>query len=296
MAQVRANGIDLEVETHGDPAGPALLLIMGLGMQLSSWPEPLVQGLVDAGYYVIRHDNRDVGLSSKFDHAGAPKIIWETIKYALRLPVKTAYTLDQMADDSVGVLDALGVREAHVVGVSMGGMVAQVLAARHALRVRTLTSIMSSTGRRGLPGPTREARRVLMARPRGDAPEDLLNHYVRLFKVIGSPAFPPDETELRARILRGLQRSAIGGATSAGVLRQMTAIAAGGSRVPLLAGVRAPTLVVHGSADPLVPLECGRDTARAIPAARLEIIEGMGHDLPPAVVAKLLELIPAHAR
>ena len=296
MAQVRANGIDVEVETHGDPANPALLLIMGLGMQLSSWPESLVQGLVDAGYYVIRHDNRDVGLSTKFDHAGTPNIIWETIKYAVRLPVRAPYTLDDMAADSAGVLDALGVREAHVVGVSMGGMVAQVLAARHALRVKSLTSIMSSTGRRGLPGPTPEARRVLLARPRGSATEDLLNHYVRLFSVIGSPAFPQDQAELRARILRGLERSALGGATSAGVLRQMTAIAAGGSRVSLLAGVRAPTLVVHGSADPLVPPECGRDTARSIAGARLEIIEGMGHDLPPAVVAKLLELIPTHAR
>ena len=296
MAQVRANGIDIEVETQGDPANPALLLIMGLGMQLSSWPESLVQGLVDAGYYVIRHDNRDVGLSTKFDHAGTPNVIWETIKYALRLPVRAPYSLDDMAADSAGVLDALGVREAHAVGVSMGGMVAQVLAARHALRVRTLTSIMSSTGRRGLPGPTPAARRVLLARPRGSATEDLLQHYVRLFNVIGSPAFPQDEAELRARILRGLERSAAGGATSAGVLRQMTAIAACGSRVSLLAGARAPTLVVHGSVDPLVPLECGRDTARAITGARLEIIDGMGHDLPPAVVTKLLELIPAHAR
>lgn len=290
--KIRANGIDIEVEdTHpGDAAGlPVVLLIMGLGMQLVAWPPALVQSLVDAGYRVLRLDNRDIGLSGKFDHLGVPNLLWEGLKYKLGLPVKSPYSLADMAADSLGVLDALGVAKAHVVGVSMGGMIAQRVAIAAPQRVLSLTSIMSSSGARGLPQAKPQVMRVLMSRPAGKDPESVLNHYVKLFKAIGSPGFPTDDAELRERIAVAAQRSFY----PAGTVRQMAAIAADSQRAHALGALRVPTLVIHGKADPLVPYACGEDTARRIPGATLVGVEGMGHDLPAGVVERILEpLIP----
>jgi pimeloyl-ACP methyl ester carboxylesterase len=286
--KVRANGIDIEVEDTGG-SGPAVLLIMGLGMQLVAWPEPLVQALVQAGYRVLRHDNRDVGLSQHFDHLGAPNILWASLKYRLGLTPKAPYSLRDMAADAIGVLDALAVDKAHVVGASMGGMIAQRVALAAPQRVLSLTSIMSSSGARGLPEARPEVLRALLGRPTSSSPQDVATHYVKLFKVIGSPAFPMPEDEMRERILQGIRRNF----HPAGTLRQMVAVAADTTRAQELPQVQSPTLVLHGKADPLLPYACGEDTARRIPGARFVGIEGMGHDLPPGVVERLLQpLIP----
>ncbi|MDQ1811917.1 alpha/beta hydrolase [Massilia sp. CCM 9210] len=292
MPILTANGIRIAYETAGDPKDTPLLLIMGLGMQLTAWPDDFVDGLVELGFYVIRFDNRDSGLSTKFDHAGTPSLPLAWLKKLVRWPLRGAYTLADMADDALGVLSALGVARAHVVGASMGGMIAQILAARHPERVISLTSIMSDSGRRGLPGPTREARAVLM-RPARNARDldSLVTHMVHMMRVIGSPAYPTPERLLRERIARSIKRNVCPG----GVARQLVAIAATGDRSELLKSIRVRTLVIHGAADPLVPLAGGQDTARLVPGARLEVIEGMGHDLPPQLIERLIALIDAHA-
>ena len=292
--KIRANGIDIEVDdtgADGSQAGrPVVLLIMGLGMQLVAWPLPLVQGLVDAGYRVIRHDNRDIGLSQHFDHLGTPNILWASLQHRLGFTPKTPYSLHDMALDTVGVLDALQVPQAHVVGVSMGGMIAQRVALAAPDRVLSLTSIMSSSGARGLPQAKAAVMRALFSRPNGNDRAAIIDSGVRLFRVIGSPGFPVEDSVLRERIALGVNRSW----HPAGTLRQMVAIAAdAGHRAALLGGIRLPTLVLHGRADPLVPYPNGEDTARRVPGARLVGIDGMGHDLPPGVVERLLvEMLP----
>lgn len=294
--KIRANGINIEVEDTG-PGGPgegrqAVLLIMGLGMQLVAWPPQLVQALVDAGYRVVRHDNRDVGLSQHLDALGKPNLIWEGIKYKLGLTPRAPYSLRDMAADSLGVLDALGLDKVHVVGVSMGGMIAQRLALMAPQRVRSLTSIMSSSGARGLPQARRRVTRTLLGRPANNSMQAVGDHYVKLFKVIGSPGFPTPEGEMRERIHHDLQRSF----HPIGTLRQMLAIVADVDRAAALEEVAVPTLVLHGKADPLVPYAHGEDTARRIAGAKLVGIEGMGHDLPPGVVERLLPPLLAHLK
>jgi pimeloyl-ACP methyl ester carboxylesterase len=293
MPNLTANGISIAYETAGDPKGIPLLLVMGLGMQLTAWPDDFVDGLVELGYYVIRFDNRDCGLSAKFETDGTPKLALAWLLSRLRLPVRSRYRIDDMAADALGVLNALGVARAHIVGVSMGGMIGQVLAARHPERVRTLASIMSTSGRRGLPGPTPAARAALTRRPPDTTdPEQLAAHGAAIFRAIGSPAYPTPEKLLRQRVAAAMRRNVC----PAGLARQMLAIIASGDRVALLKTIERPTLVIHGAADPLVPLACGVDTARLVPGARLEAIEGMGHDLPPQLIERLLALIDQHAR
>lgn len=294
--KIRANSIDIEVEDSSPgEAGedrPVILLIMGLGMQLVAWPRQFVQALVDAGYRVIRHDNRDVGLSHRFEALGKPHLVWQGLKYKLGLRPQAPYSVADMAADSLGVLDALGIQKAHVLGVSMGGMIAQRLALAAPERVLSLTSVMSSSGAKGL-APARPAvMRVLLSRPKGRDPQTVLKHYVRLFKAIGSPGFPTPEHEMRERILLGVQR----GYYPVGTLRQMLAIMADITRPAQLRRITAPTLVLHGKADPLLPFVHGEDTARRISGARLVGIEGMGHDLPPGVVTHLLAALLPHLK
>ncbi len=295
--KIRANGIHIEVEDtaeinpqDGDAyTRPVVLLIMGLGMQLVAWPPQLVQALVDAGFRVIRMDNRDIGLSQHFDHLGKPNIIWAGLKFKMGLPLRPPYTLEDMAKDALGVLDALEVDRAHIVGVSMGGMVAQRVAIAAPQRVLSLTSIMSSSGARGLPEARRDVLRVLLKRPASSEPQAVVDHYVRLFKAIGSPGYPVPESDMRERILRGVERSF----HPVGTLRQMVAIISDSSRAEQLSRIKSPTLVLHGRADPLVPFVHGEDTAKRINGARLVGFDGMGHDLPPEPVALMLdELIP----
>jgi len=275
--QVTANGLSIEVEDHGSPQGEPLLLVMGLGMQLLGWPDGFVEQLVARGFRVIRFDNRDIGLSQGFDQAGVPNIALESLRFALGLGVKSPYTLADMADDSVGVLDALGIESAHVCGASMGGMIAQHLAARHPKRVRSLILMMTSSGARSLPGPSLRVRGAMIARPKrpGD-PASVVEHYIGLFGLIGSPEFPPDKDELRERFRVSIARAY----HPAGTARQMVAIAADGDRSRLLGEIRVPTHVIHGALDPLVPVVAGRHVAARIAGATLDVVRGMGHDLP----------------
>jgi len=293
--KIKANNIDIEIEdTHpGDTTGrPVVLLIMGLGMQLIAWPPAMVQAIADAGFRVLRFDNRDIGLSQHLDHLGSPSLLWEGLKFRLGWRIRPPYSVQDMAADTVGVLDALQIAKAHVVGVSMGGMVAQRVAVLAPSRLLSLTSIMSSSGARGLPEASPAVTRVLLSRPAGKGVQAAVDHTARLLKAIGSPGFPTPDAELREKVAAAAQRSF----HPQGVLRQMVAIAADSTRAAALAQVRAPTLVVHGRADPLVPMACGQDTARRIPGARFESIEGMGHDLPPGVVERLLALLIPHFR
>ncbi|MGH8819934.1 MAG: alpha/beta fold hydrolase [Rhodoferax sp.] len=294
--KIKANGIDIEVEDTGPGAAgeqrPAVLLIMGLGMQLIAWPAELVQALVDAGYRVIRFDNRDIGLSQHFDQLGKPNLLWQGLKHKLGFTPHAPYSLADMALDAIGVLDALHIDKAHVVGVSMGGMIAQRVAIAAPERVLSLTSIMSSSGAAGLPQAQPEVMHALLGSPASSAPNDVLDHYVQLFKVIGSPGFPMTDAQMRERILAGIQRSF----HPVGTLRQMLAVVADVTRAGELVRVKSPTLVLHGRADPLVPYACGEDTARRIAGARLVGVEGMGHDLPPGVVERLLQPLIPHLK
>ncbi len=285
--KVVANGIHVEVEDSGQPGDtrPVVLLIMGLGMQLIAWPPHVVQPLLDAGYRVLRHDNRDIGLSQHFDHLGTPNLLWASVKHRMGLKVQAPYTLQDMANDAAAVLAARGVTRAHAVGVSMGGMIAQRLALTAPTLVQSLTLIMTSSGARGLPGPKPPVLRHMLSRPANATPDAVLAHGEKLMQLIGSPAYPNDPGYVRQRLQTAIARSF----HPSGVLRQMVAIAADTERPKLLPRITTPTLVLHGDADPLVPLACGRDVARRIgPAARLVTIPGMGHDLPPGAVAQWL--------
>ena len=290
--QIRANKIQIELEDSAPQRVdlPVVLLIMGLGMQLTAWPPGFVRGLINAGYRVIRFDNRDAGLSQKFDQCGLPNLMWQGLKYKLRLAIYPPYSVRDMALDALGVLDALSIDKAHIVGVSMGGMVAQRVAVHAPSRTLSLTSVMSSSGARGLPAATPAVTRQLLSRPSGKGKGAVINHSVKLFKAIGSPGFPADDAFLRDRVTASYDRSFC----PAGVARQMVAIMADAARAAELAAVTAPTLVVHGKADPLVPYACGQDTAQRIPGARMVGIDGMGHDLPPGVVELLLPPLLAH--
>ena len=288
--RVRANGIAIEAEDFGPPDAPAVVLVMGLGMQLVAWPDDFMQALTGAGFRVVRFDNRDVGLSQKLDHLGVPNVAWEGLKHRFGLPVHAPYTLADMALDTLGVMDALGVQRAHVVGASMGGMIAQRLALAAPQRVASLTSIMSSSSARYLPGPKPHVLQVLLSKPDGRNEAAVVAHYMRLFKVIGSPGFPMDDAELRHRILISLRR----GFHPRGTLRQLTAVAADTRRADELPRIKAPTLVLHGRDDPMVPVACGQDTARRIRGAAFHAIAGMGHDLAPGVVERIMEHLLPH--
>lgn len=289
MPRLPSNGLSLEYESAGDPAAPPVLLIMGLGMPAAAWPDALVAMLVRQGLRVIRFDNRDCGGSSRIQPTEKPPALPLAIARALlRLPVSAPYSLEDMALDAEGLLDALGIARAHIVGVSMGGMIGQVLAARAPHRVASLVSIMSGTGnpRTGL-GKAR-ALHALLSRP--DDPRDAAKvaaHYLRIYGVIGSPGFDQDETALRSH----LDRIAARGYDAAGTVRQLLAILASGDRRAALARITSPTLVVHGANDPLLPPAAGRETARCIRGARLLMIDGMGHDLPGPLLPRLADEI-----
>jgi len=281
----------IEYESLGDARQPAILLIMGLGMQLTGWPDDFCRGLVARGYRVVRFDNRDCGLSGRTPGRKRSNLLLAMAAAALGLPVRTPYTLEDMAGDAVGLLDSLGIGRAHIVGASMGGMIAQVLAARFPQRVLSLTSIMSSSGNRRVSRPSSRARKALLSRPADPADaESVIDHLVEMFGVIGSPAYPTKPEELRQRVGHSVRRAY----EPAGTLRQLLAVVASGDRRKLLRTIAAPTLVIHGASDPLVPLAAGRDTAQHIPGASLLVIDGMGHDLPAALLPRLVQAIADH--
>jgi pimeloyl-ACP methyl ester carboxylesterase len=281
MPHVKANGLDIYYESHGPESAEPILLIMGLGAQMSRWSPELIGKLTAAGHRVIAFDNRDVGLTEKLDAAGAPDM--HAVAIALRDGKKpeVAYTLDEMAADAAGLLDALGIERAHIVGASMGGMIAQLVAADHPHKTLSLTSIMSSTGNPGLPRATPEA----MARLNTPAPdpnkdlEGFLASAVEGAKVMAS-RYPPDEAAIRAQSLNDFKRCYY----PVGFQRQYAGIMASPDRRPKLNTITAPTVVIHGDADPLVPLAGGRDTADNIPGAKLIVVPGVGHEIPNPVL------------
>jgi proline iminopeptidase len=293
MPQIDANGIKLEYEVTGQPTAPPVLLIMGLGAQLTRWPEPFYRALTDAGFYVIRYDNRDVGLSTRLDAAGTPPLASAALRAAVGLPIDAPYKLDDLAADALGLLDALGLASAHVVGVSMGGMIGQILAARHGARARTLVSIMSTSGSRRLPQPAWRLRLALMRRPsaRGDR-EQVIASAVALYKQIASPGFPPDEALLRENVARDVDRSYY----PRGLRRHLLAVLASGSRTAILGRITAPTLILHGADDPLIPVAAAGDLHRRIRGSQMETFAGMGHDLPRALVPTISSRIIEHLR
>ncbi|MFN7724504.1 MAG: alpha/beta fold hydrolase [Rubrivivax sp.] len=290
--QVSANGLSIEVDDQGPVNGDPLLLVMGLGMQLTGWPQPLVDALVQRGFRVIRFDNRDAGLSTGFDHLGVPNLAVAALKHLVHLPVRAPYRLADMAADALGVLDALGIARAHVVGASMGGMIAQHLAAGQAARVKSLGLVMTTSGARHLPQASARVQMALLSRPDGHHPEAVVAHLQRLLRLIGSPDYPYDPADLH----RQLQASVARAWRPAGTARQLAAVAADGDRTALLAQIGAPTVVVHGEADPLVPVAAGRELQARIAGATGEFIAGMGHDLPPQLLPRLADVITTNAR
>ncbi|HEX2397521.1 MAG TPA: alpha/beta hydrolase [Solirubrobacteraceae bacterium] len=281
----RSNGLDIAHETFGDPGDPPLLLVMGLAAQMLLWREELCELLAERGFFVIRFDNRDVGRSSKT--AGPPPRIWPAL---LGRRVDAAYTLDDLADDAVGLLDELGIEAAHVVGASMGGMIAQTIAARHPDRVLSLTSIMSTTGDRKVGRARRRMLPILLRRARSGRARNVARA-VRVFRAIGSPGFPFDEESVRELAGRSYDRCF----HPAGAAHQLAAILASGDRTTALRSIRAPTLVIHGTDDPLVDVSGARATAAAIPDAQLMLIDGMGHDLPRQLWPRIVDAIRANA-
>ena len=289
-AFARANGLDICYDTFGDPAAPPLLLIMGLNSQMIAWDDEFCSELARRGYRVIRFDNRDIGLSTRFDSAGVPDVSAAFMTVMQGKSIDAPYRLSDMAADSVGLLDALGIDKAHVVGASMGGAIAQTMAIEHPSRLRTLTSIMVTTGAPGLPPPTADALAVLFKAPAADQAA-YFESYAQTWKVLRAGSFPLDEARDLARAGQTWAR----GLNPAGSARQLVAILASGSRKQALAAVRVPTLVLHGDADPLVPLACGVDTAESVPGAKLVVIKGMGHALPISMWPQIIDAIAAHA-
>jgi proline iminopeptidase len=298
MAAVESNGVTLAYESSGDASRPTLVLVMGLGANMLLWTEELCAALVDAGLRVVRFDNRDSGASTVLTRLGTPNLALATLRHALRLPVRSPYSLDDMAHDTLGLMDALGIERAHLVGASMGGMIAQNLAARHPARVASLTSIMSTTGARSLPGPAALARRALLSPPAppGDF-EGAVRRMMNVLTAIGSRTHPPGRDWLRDLCERHVRR----GTHPAGGARQLAAIGAAGDRTPIVRRIRVPTLVLHGDEDPLLKPACGKATAQAIRAgggeAELEMVRGMGHDFPlplvPQIAARIAEFVRA---
>jgi len=287
-----ANGVELFYEEAGNPADPTVLLVMGLGTQLIAWPDPFVEGLAARGFHVVAFDNRDIGLSTHLHGATAINPVWALLATRLGLRFPLAYGLSDMAADAVGLLDALGIDRAHIVGASMGGMIAQHVAANRPERVLSLTSVMSSSGAPGLPGPTPALRKLLMAsRPARPSREDAVAAGIEILRAISYPDEAREADAFETMAGRAFDRSY----DPVGARRQLLAILADRDRASRIAAIAAPTLVIHGAADPLVPLANGEDTARRIPGARLEVIDAMAHDLPPSQVEAMVDLIARHA-
>jgi pimeloyl-ACP methyl ester carboxylesterase len=288
-ARAAANGIELCYDTFGERSDPPIVLVMGLAAQMIAWDDEFCSRLAERGRWVVRFDNRDIGRSTHFDAAGVPDVGAALLAAMQGKAVEAPYRLEDMARDTVGLFDALGLDRVHLVGASMGGAIAQTVAIHHPERLHSLVSIMATTGDPGLPPPTPEAMAMLLK----PTPLDLsayLESYAATWKVLRAGSFPSDEARDEARARANHAR----GLHPAGVARQLMAILASGSRKTALSGVRVPTLVVHGAADPLVPLACGEDTARTIPGADLVVLEEMGHALPISCWPRIIDAIAGH--
>ena len=292
MSRVTANGIQIEYETFGNPSDRPLLLVIALGGQLIWWDESLCQDLVSRGHYVIRYDNRDTGLSTKFDQAGKPDVMGTLGKILSGDKSSVPYTIEDMADDGVGLLDALGIPCAHICGMSMGGMIAQTIALRHPSRVLSLTSIYSQTGNPKLPQPKPEVLTALLT-PIPTERAAYIEYMLRFHKMVTGHGYPMDEEWTRRKMAASYDRCFF----PHGIGRQVIATMAQNNRKAALASIKVPVLVIHGTDDPLVPAEGGKETAAAIPGARLILIEGMGHDLPHGGAwPQIVDAIAVHTR
>jgi pimeloyl-ACP methyl ester carboxylesterase len=285
--RVKANGIELAWDSFGDDKAPVILLVMGLGMQMIGWPEDFCAQLAQRGFRVVRFDNRDVGLSTHFSGDVNPLQVFDDLRR--KKPVQSAYTLADMANDAFGLMDALGIDKAHVAGVSMGGMIAQQMAIARPERISSLTSIMSTTGDGDVKGPSFEVLGALLE-PFPPERAAFIERSLRLARTIGSPG--SDEQAIRALAARSFDRAY----APMGPRRQLVAIWASGSRKAALASLKMPVMVLHGEIDPLIPVDGGRATAAAVPGARLEIISGMGHDLPRRLWPRVIDAIVQAAR
>jgi pimeloyl-ACP methyl ester carboxylesterase len=290
MPRARANGLELEYDTFGRASDPTLLLVMGFGAPMILWREEFCEQLASRGLHVVRFDNRDCGLSTQLDHLAVATDL-ETVGTAglAGKPVDAPYSLSDMSDDGFGLLDALGVRKAHLAGASMGGMIVQTMAIEHPERVRTLTSIFSAIGAADMPPPKPEAMAALLA-PVETERTKAIERGLAMSRALGSPGYPFDEADERELLGRMFDR----GVSPAANARQLLAVMSAPSRREKLAALRVPTLVIHGIEDPIVPVGAGRDTAAAIPGAELLEIEGMGHDLPRALWPMLVDAIAKH--
>jgi pimeloyl-ACP methyl ester carboxylesterase len=289
MTAVHANGITIEYEESGPRDAPAIVLIMGLGMQLVAWSQSLCEGPARRGFHVIRFDNRDAGLSSKM--TPLPRLVTSAMlaRALFGLPVQPPFSLNDMASDTLGLLDALGLHRAHLVGASMGGMIAQIVAIERPDRVASLTSIMSSSGNRSLPGPQPKVLRALLW-SRSRNPEVAVRRGVLFFRMVNGSGYPASEAELSEKVELAVRRSY----RPDGLTRQLLAVLTAPSRAPALRRIRTPTLVLHGDEDPLVPMAAGKDVAANISGARLRIIKGMGHFIPEALIPVLVDEIAEH--
>jgi pimeloyl-ACP methyl ester carboxylesterase len=289
LQSAEVNGIRLVYDTFGNPGSPAVLLIMGLGAQMIDWREEFCNQLASHRYRVIRFDNRDIGKSEKLDHAGLPNLIEIASKVAMGEDVDVPYTLMDMAQDSIGLLDELEISKAHIVGLSMGGMIAQTMALHHPERFLTLTSIMSSTNEPGLPTPTAEAA-ALLTTAAPTTREDYIEYGLQNSKILGGSGYSHDETLYREHLGRRFDR----GLHPPGFGRQLAAVLAAKGRKKALTNFNVPTLIIHGKDDPLVPVECGIDTAEAVPDSNLLLIDGWGHSLQPGVWPTIIEALVDH--
>ncbi len=281
-----ANGIELCYQEMGDPDGEPLLLVMGLATQMIAWSDEFCALLAERGFRVVRFDNRDIGRSSRIEAKGAPNLLGMAVGYRANAP----YFLRDMAADTVGLMDHLGIESAHLVGASMGGMIVQSTAIDHPDRVSSLTSIMSTTGSRRVGHPSYKTFGLLLGKPPRER-EAAIERVIKTFKLIGSPGYPFEEERVREIAGRSFDR----GHSQAGIARQLHAITASGDRTPGLRRLNLPALVIHGKNDVLVNPSGGRATAKAIPGARLKLVEGMGHDLPRALWPDFVEEIAANA-
>lgn len=290
MTQARVGALDIEYELSGS-SGPLVVLVMGLGQQLSSWPDPLVSGLVHAGFRVLRFDNRDTGYSSKIEgrrHTSVPQAF---LRHRMGWSIQAPYDLEDMATDAFGLVDLLGEERFHVVGVSMGGMIAQIMASRRPDRVLTLTSIMSTSGERHLPAASPRALALLASRPAAKDRDARIAFGVKAKRILAGPAFPTSEEEMERATARNVDRMWY----PPGYARHTLAVLASPDRAERLRVLDVPTLVYHGRADPLVPVGHGERVAELVPGAKLRVVAGWGHDLPPGMVPILVDAVAEHA-
>jgi pimeloyl-ACP methyl ester carboxylesterase len=289
---INVNSVDIAYQLHGDPAHPTLLLIHGLSTPLTGWPSAMIERFVAAGYQVLLLDNRDVGRSQQLHHLPTPNMLWLMLKLKVGRSINAPYQLEDMMRDVIALLDALKLSEVHVVGASMGGMIAQLIAIHYPQRVTSLISIMSTTGYKALPAVDKNISQILMQKPASTDYKDCMDYHIKKWQVIGSPDYPQSDAYIHEYVDSILQR----GITGQGTLRQFLAIMVAGNRQDALARLSIPSLVIHGDSDGLINVAGGKATAEAIPNAKLKIYPGMGHDFPLELIPNIVDDIIAHVK